>query len=32
MIKDFGFDYLPHGFTPPNPVELLASERFQEPA
>jgi capsular exopolysaccharide synthesis family protein len=29
-IDDFGIDYLPHGYTPPNPVELLASDRFRE--
>ncbi len=29
-IDDFGFDYLTFGYTPPNPVELLASNRFKE--
>jgi capsular exopolysaccharide synthesis family protein len=30
FIDEFGFDYLPHGFTPPNPVELLAGPHFHE--
>jgi len=29
-LEAYGFDYLPHGHTPPNPVELLASTRFRE--
>lgn len=29
-IDEFGIDYLPHGYTPPNPVELLAGPAFRQ--
>ena len=29
-LEDFGFDFLPMGRTPPNPVELLAGDRFSQ--